>query len=144
MAVDDAHFRRCERMYHSAPVNAYFKPTISVGHGTAVVEIEVRPDFYHAAGAVHGAVYFKLLDDASFFAAQSLVEDTFVLTGTYTVTLLKPVREGLMRAEGKWTRSEGRRLYAEAEIRDGQGLELARGNGVFVRSRIALAPGLGY
>ena len=31
----------------------------------------VRPDFFHAAGAVHGSVYFKLLDDAAYFDALS-------------------------------------------------------------------------
>ena len=144
MAVDEEHFRRLERMYRSAPVNEYFRPTISIGPGTAVVALDVRRDFYHAAGGVHGAVYFKLLDDASFFAAASLVDDAFILTATFTVTLSKPVRDGSMRAEGRATGSEGRRLFAEAVIYDGAGVEIARGNGVFVKSKIQLTPELGY
>jgi hypothetical protein len=35
----------------------------------------VRPDFFHAAHAVHGSVYFKALDDAAFFAVASLVQE---------------------------------------------------------------------
>jgi acyl-coenzyme A thioesterase PaaI-like protein len=35
---------------------------------------------HHSIHAVHGSVYFKALDDAAFFAVNSLVEDVFVLT----------------------------------------------------------------
>ena len=77
--TSDDHYRRLERMYVSAPANEYFKPEIRIAEGAAEVEVAVRPDFFHAASAVHGSVYFKLLDDATFFAASSLVHDVFVL-----------------------------------------------------------------
>ena len=80
MTNRDDHFRRLERMYRAAPANEYFRPDISIEEGTAEVRLVVRPDFFHAASAVHGSVYFKLLDDATFFAASSLVDDVFVLT----------------------------------------------------------------
>ena len=35
---------------------------------------------FHAAGAGHGTIYFKMLDDAAFYAANSMVEEQFVLT----------------------------------------------------------------
>ncbi len=68
-----AHFEKLEAMYLSAPNNAYYQPTIHITEGKAEVSIAVRPDFFHAANAVHGSVYFKLMDDASFFAANSLI-----------------------------------------------------------------------
>jgi acyl-coenzyme A thioesterase PaaI-like protein len=37
-----------------------------VDEGYAEVVIPVRQDLLHAAGAAHGAVYFKALDDAAF------------------------------------------------------------------------------
>ena len=40
----------------------------------------------HAAGAVHGSYYFKVLDDACYFAANSLVSDVFVLTVSFVIT----------------------------------------------------------
>ena len=73
--LDDEHFRRLERMYLGAAINEYFGPTVRIGPGTCEVTIPARPDFFHAAGAVHGAVYFKALDDAAFFAANSLFAD---------------------------------------------------------------------
>ena len=60
-ASRDEHHRRLERMYRSAPTNEYFRPEIEIGEGTAHVQLVVRPDFFHAASAVHGSVYFKLL-----------------------------------------------------------------------------------
>ena len=74
----EEHYRKLERMYLNAPVNEYYVPEIHISEGQAQVSIPVRRDFFHAAEAVHGAVYFKLLDDSSFFAANSLVEDVFV------------------------------------------------------------------
>jgi acyl-coenzyme A thioesterase PaaI-like protein len=63
--------------------------------------IPVRPEFFHAAHAVHGSVYFKALDDAAFFAVNSLVTDVFVLTASYNLYLTRPVTEGALRAVGR-------------------------------------------
>ena len=65
MTDRDAHYRRLEHMYRAAPANEYFRPEIRIDDGTAEVRLTVRPDFFHAANAVHGSVYFKLLDDAT-------------------------------------------------------------------------------
>ena len=87
MSNRDEHHRRLEHMYLSAPANEYFKPEIRIDEGRAEVRLTVRPDFFHAASAVHGSVYFKLLDDATFFAASSLVDDVFVLTASFNILL---------------------------------------------------------
>ena len=72
------HFQKLERMYLGAPINRYFAPRIEISEGQAIVTLPVRDDFHHAAFAVHGAVYFKVLDDAAFFAVNSVVDDVFV------------------------------------------------------------------
>ena len=63
----EEHYRKLEHMYLSAPVNEYYGPEIHISEGRVRVTIPVRPDFFHAADAVHGAVYFKLLDDSDEF-----------------------------------------------------------------------------
>lgn len=134
------HFRRLERLYRDAPTNEYYRPRIQVGEGTAEIVIPVRPDFFHAAGAVHGSVYFKALDDAAYFAVGSLVDDVLVLTASFTLYLLRPVSAGEMRAVGRVV-SASRRLYvAESEITDSDGKLVARGSGTFMRSEIRLPP----
>jgi uncharacterized protein (TIGR00369 family) len=131
-------------MYASAPTNEYFAPTMCVSQGRAEIVIRVRPEFFHAAGAVHGAVYFKALDDAAFFAANSLVEDVFLLTVSFNLYLTRPISEGEMRATGRVVHSSRRLLVAESELRDSHGKEIARGSGTFMRSGIVLEPELGY
>jgi uncharacterized protein (TIGR00369 family) len=141
---NEEHYRKLERMYAGAPVNEYFAPVMHIGDGVAEVTIEVRPDFFHAAHAVHGVVYFKLLDDAAFFAANSLVADVFVLTVSLNVYLTRPVTEGVMKSVGRVVHQSRRLLIAEAEVVDSQGRQLARGSGSFMPSQIPLTPEIGY
>jgi len=140
----EEHYRRLERMYASAPVNQYFAPSMHVSEGRAEVIIKVRPDFFHAAHAVHGVLYFKLLDDAAFFAVNSLVHDVFVLTVSFNIYLTRPVSEGELKASGRVVHRSQRLFIAESELTNAEGQEIARGNGVFMRSTIELSPELGY
>lgn len=131
-------------MYASAPINAFFAPRLSISEGRAEVSIPVRRDFFHAANAVHGSVYFKLLDDAAFFAVNSLVTDVFVLTVTYNVYLTRPVTAGVMTATGRVVNRSKNLFIAEAELSDDQGRSVGRGSGSFMRSTIPLSPAVGY
>jgi uncharacterized protein (TIGR00369 family) len=142
--TDKDHCRKLESMYLHAPINEYYGPTMHISEGRAEVTIAVRPDMLHAAGAVHGAVYFKLLDDAAFFAANSLVDDVFVLTVSFNVYLTRPVSEGEMKATGCVVHRSRRLLIADAVVVDSAGREVARGSGTFMRSAIALASVPGY
>ena len=92
------HYEKLQAMYAVAPINRFFLPKLQLGHGEAEVRITVRPDFHHSAGGMHGSVYFKALDDATFFAAQSLEHEVFVLTAHFEIDLLKPVAEGEIQA----------------------------------------------
>ena len=144
MTSRDEHHRRLERMYRSAPTNEYFRPEISIDDGKAEVRLTVRPDFFHAASAVHGSIYFKVLDDATFFAASSLVDDVFVLTTSFTLYFLRPVSSGVMIARGTVVSRSSRLLIGEGVIVDSEGREVGRGSGTFMRSQIALTPAIGY
>ncbi|MEK7403233.1 MAG: PaaI family thioesterase [Gemmatimonadota bacterium] len=130
-------------MYVSAPINQFFRPTIHIEEGTAVVRMVVRPDMHHAAGAAHGAVYFKLLDDAAFFAVQSLVTDVFALTSTFQVHLLAPMVEGEATATGTVVHQSKRLFIADSVLEMGGNI-VARGNGTFMRSAIKLEGVAGY
>ncbi len=138
------HYRKLEKMYLSAPINAFYSPSIWITHGEAEISIAVKPEFFHAADAVHGSVYFKLLDDAAFFAVNSLIEDFFALTASFTTYLLRPVSEGTMKATGKVVHAGGRSFLAESVVVDAEGHEIARGSGNFVTSKIKLTPAMGY
>lgn len=143
--MSDEHFRRLERMYASAPINDFFAPRLHIPQaGVAELHMAIRPEFHHAAHAAHGAVYFKALDDATFFAANSLVEDVFVLTVSFNLYLTRPVSEGEVIARGQVV-SRSKRLYlAEGVLADARGREIARGSGAFMPSTVALSSDIGY
>jgi len=135
----EEHFRRLERMYMNAPVNEFFQPTICVTEGKAEVTMPVRSNFFHAAGAAHGCVYFKMLDDAAFFAVQSLVDDVFVPTSSFNAYFTRPVSEGLLKAIGRVVHRGSNIFVAESHLLDSQGHDVARGSGSFARGSMRLS-----
>ena len=140
-----SHFRALENLYASAPVNALFDSTLEItGEGRARITFTTRQDFYHAAGATHGTLYFKMLDDAAFYAANSLVSDRFLLTTGFNLHFTKPLRSGTVIAEGRWVSGRRRVFIAEANLMDEEGEEIGRGTGTFMRSHIALSGLTGY
>lgn len=139
------HHRKLERMYlESAPINDFFDPEMTIEDGRATIEHTVTEKFFHAAGAAHGVTYFKALDDAAFFATNSLVEDVFVLTTQINFHLTRPVSEGTIRAVGEVVHEHPSQYLAQAVLEDDSGNHLARATGTFVRSDIELTPEIGY
>ena len=98
------HFGKLERMYLDANINkqTFTTTTVSITKGQAEIGLTVEPKYFHALGAIHGSVSFKLLDDAAFFAVNSIVEDVFVLTKSYEIHFIRPVVEGKIRATGTY------------------------------------------
>ena len=141
----EAHFRALETLYASAPINLLFRSSLALEEaGRSRIDFTVEPASFHAAGAAHGTLYFKMLDDAAFYAANSLVSDRFLLTTAFNLHFTKPMREGPAFAEGRWISGKRRVFVAEARIVDASGEECARGTGTFLRSHIALAGLDGY
>jgi uncharacterized protein (TIGR00369 family) len=142
--MSEDHYRRLENMYLAAPCNEIYRPRVTITEGSAEIIFDVGPHLFHAGRAVHGSAYFKAMDDAAFFAVNSLVEDVFVLTVTFNIYLLRPISEGEMAATGTIV-SAGRTLWvAEATLSDDRGRQLGRGSGTFMRSRHALSETMGY
>ncbi len=140
-----AHHRALESLYRSAPINRTFPSALEiVDNGLARIRFDVSPDHFHAAGALHGTAYFKMLDDAAFYAVNSLVTDRFVLTTAFNLLFTKPIKRGPIIAEGRWISGQRRVFVADARLIDASGDEAARGTGTFMRSGIALSTLAGY
>ena len=143
-SMKEDHYRRLERMYLGAPTNRYYGPSIAVSRGAAEIRIPVREDFFHAGGAVHGSVYFKALDDAAYFAANSMVGDVFVLTVSFHITLIRPVVAGEFVSRGRVVQYSPKLIIAEAVVTNSKGKEVGRGIGDFARSDRELMSVPGY
>ena len=140
----ETHYRALEKMYLNAPINRIYNPRITVSHESAEIEIEVKEMLFHAARAVHGSVYFKMLDDAAFFAANSIEKDYFVLTVSFTIYLTRPISAGRMMSIGKVVNKTNSQIIAESIVFDEQRKEIGRGSGIFARSKPLLVDAMGY
>jgi uncharacterized protein (TIGR00369 family) len=139
------HWRALEGLYASAPINHMFRSKLEItGNGLSRITFLVESDCFHAAGAAHGTIYFKMLDDAAFYAANTHVTDRFLLTTSFNMHLSKPIKGGRIVAEGRWISGRRRVLVAESWLVDEEGDECGRGTGTFMRSRIALSSLPGY
>src|SRR3546814_17940674 len=79
-----AHHRALESLYAAAPVNELFQSRLRIPEsGRSVIDFEVEEGLYHAAGAAHGTIYFKMLDDAAFSDANSMITAMLLLTTTF-------------------------------------------------------------
>jgi uncharacterized protein (TIGR00369 family) len=143
MSSDD-HYRKLENMMHSAPIVQLTGARVVISHARAEIKIPVEHKLFHAAGALHGCIYFLALDNAAFFAANSLVEDVFVLTVNFNIYLTRPVSSGSVKAVACVVNTAKNQFIAESILYDSENKEIARGSGIFVKSKIKLTPEIGY
>jgi uncharacterized protein (TIGR00369 family) len=140
-----AHFRALESLYDVAPINRLFESRLEIAaSGEARIHFLVDSRYYHAAGGLHGTAYFKMLDDAAFYACNALVTDRFLLTTAFNLLFTRPLQEGPVIAEGRWISGKKRVFVGEARLIDSTGQEAARGTGTFMRSNIPLSSLTGY
>ena len=139
------HWRALESLYRSAPINRTFASELQIEEaGHARIRFDIDESVFHAAGAAHGTVYFKMLDDAAFYACNSLVSDRFLLTTAFNLNFTAPIRSGPIVAEGRWISGKRRVFIAESRLVDPDGEEVGRGTGTFMRSHIDLSGLPGY
>jgi len=139
-----SHIESLITMHKAANINKFYNPKLRLSEGTAEIKVDVVEKFFHAGGAVHGSVYFKMLDDAAWYAANSLERDFFLVTTSFTTYITRPVSNGVVRAVGTVLNRNKSQFISEAVIYDDKGSELGRGNGIFVKSKITLVNADGY
>ncbi len=144
--MNQNHFDKLERMYLSANINntIFDTTTAKIEKGTAEIGLTVDKKYFHALGAIHGSVYFKLLDDAAFFAVNSVVSDVFILTKSFDIHFKRPVSGGKLKAVGTVTSSSDYSFIGKSELLNEEGKVVAHGSGEFVKSKVKLTPEIGY
>ena len=140
-----AHYRALESLYRSAPINRLFESRLEIVEpGFARIRFRVEEGLFHAGGAAHGTLYFKMMDDAAFYACNSMVSDRFLLTTAFNLVFTRPLKHGPVIAEGRWVSGKRRVFVGEARLVLPDGEEAARGTGTFMRSHIPLSSLEGY
>lgn len=93
-----------------------------IGRGTATLGIDVRKELTQNHGIVHGGAVASLIDSATAFAIIPLLAPKErVTTVDLTISYLRPLTSGRVRAVAKVLRA-GRRLFVvSAEVYDSAG-----------------------
>lgn len=141
---EERHLRALERMYHGAPCNLNLSPLMTLEKGKCVIKMNVGKHMHHSGQNVHGHMIFKLLDDASFFAAMTLFTDYLLVTAQFNLYFIRPVSEGLLIAHGSINYKTFNIAMAEAVVFMENGKEVAKGSGLFHKSSKPLGPEVGY
>jgi uncharacterized protein (TIGR00369 family) len=144
--MTERHFKKLRNMYLKANINTmiFDSTTCDISLKKSEISLNITEKYFHALGAIHGSVYFKLLDDAAFFAASSLVEDVFVLTASFTINITRPVNQGSIKAIGNVRFESNNLIVAESSLYNAEGKEIAFGTGNFTKSKISLKDTEGY
>ncbi len=141
-----AHYRKLEKMYLKANIQKqlFETTTIKIEDRKTTISMQIQEKYFHGLQAVHGCIYFKLLDDACFFAVNSVITDVFVLTTSFNINLVRPVQHGKLTAIGALRFVSKNLFTAEATLWNEKGKEIAFGTGNFAKSKVALSPEIGY
>ena len=139
------HYRKLERMYLSAPINQFYTGiSLRISHERAEMSLKIDPKYFHAANAIHGSVYFKMLDDAAFFAVNSIVPDIFVYTVSINVQLMRPVTKGIIKSVGEVKFKSTNLFIADSTLYNEENKIVGRASGNFMKSKVALTEEIGY
>ncbi len=132
-------------MFHAAPIQEMLSgAAMKVEARKATYKLSIKKGYFHAAEALHGAIYFKLLDDAAYFAAASLEDTYFLLTKSYTIHFKRPVEVDQLTAIGEVISEENGVIVSRSLITNSAGKMVAEGKGEFVRSKKLLIDQVGY
>ena len=140
------HYIKLQNMYISGAINKELYDTvhIEVSQEEAKISMQVEPKYFHAGNSLHGSVYFKMLDDAAYFAVSSIIFDSFVYTTSFHIQILRPVKTGILKAIGTVKFKSKNLFIADAILYDEKNREVARGSGNFMKSGIVLDKAIGY
>ena len=128
-------YDRLVKMYLDAPIQKLYPGIdLKVTHHGAMITLPAGKSFHHAGNSMHGSVYFRLLDDACYFAAMSVVEDCFLLTKNFNIDFIRPHVEGIITARAQLIEEKDGLFFCEGELHNDAGKLIAKGRGVFVKT----------
>ncbi len=133
------HFERLTKVYLAAPIHSFYEGiSIVIEPKRSTISLPIKPSYFHGGMATHGSVYFKLLDDAAYFACQSEIQDVFIVTTNFNINLLRPIKSGLITAIGEVEFISRNLFTASAKLYDDKNRLCATGQGQFMKNGLPL------
>ena len=94
----------------------------AVESGVATLGLEIREELKQNNGVVHGGAVASLIDTATAFAIISLIAPKErATTADLTISYLRPLTEGRIRATARVLRAGKRLIVVSAELKDQAG-----------------------
>jgi uncharacterized protein (TIGR00369 family) len=116
---------------------------VAFDRGSAVIELDIRPDISNQHGAVHDGIVAYAADTAITFAGGAALGPDVVTSGL-TIDYLAPARGRTLRATGTVLRAEGRRAACRCELHtvadDGSTILVAVAQGTIMAPSVKPAP----
>ena len=113
------------------PAGLQLKFQLGPGGDSYIAEFELSPEFGGPPGHAHGGIIATILDEA--MSKANKLQRRIALTSRIEVEYLRPVPLGKpLVVEGHMGRARGRASYNRAEIRNANGVVLARSRGKFL------------
>lgn len=121
-----------KEIYETSPFNNYLGIKLEkYEEGSVVYSIKVTPDHKNVNKAIHGGVYFSILDTVMGATVRSVTKNP-ITTINSTINFIAPLKEGdQMIASANLVRSGKSIAFAEGELKDCNGLVLAKSVGTF-------------
>jgi uncharacterized protein (TIGR00369 family) len=124
---------RCFGCGRANPGGLHLEFLLAADH--SVVSLPLISDAFEGpTGYLHGGIIATLLDETMSKAVRA--RGFTAMTRHMEVDYLRPVPScAALRLEGRITRNEGRKHWAEARVLDSKGTALAEGKGLFIEVR---------
>ncbi len=139
------HQKRLQRVYASAPIMRFYNTSYLrfLEEGTTTT-LTVESKYFHGQRALHNSVYFRMLEDAAYFACAAQEPDFHLSTSSFTTNFEEPVSTGKIKAIGTVLKSTKDGYTATAELKDENDVVLATGKGTYKRTEMKWAKVFGY
>ena len=118
--LDPAHIERLSSALNSVPFAKLLGIELEeIDSGIATLAFDIKPEMKQNHGVVHGGAIASLIDSATAFAIISLLPLTeHATTVDLTISYLRPLTEGRVRAVARVLRSGKRLIVVSAELFD--------------------------
>lgn len=137
--IEPLHHAKLVNLFQTAAIQQIFAGSVlELSNGKSKITYPISPTLFHGGNALHGAAYFKLLDDAAYFAAATQEPENFLVTVRFNLTLIRPLEEGVIWAEGICNAAPARKYLAAATLFNSAGKAVAEGEGLFLPSQKTL------
>ncbi|MGH9904052.1 MAG: PaaI family thioesterase [Pyrinomonadaceae bacterium] len=121
--LDEEHLTRIENALQKVPFAKLIGIELEeVDAGVATLALDIREELKQNHGVVHGGAVASLIDSATAFAIISILPpDERATTVDLTISYLRPLTTGRIRAKARVVRAGRRLIVVSAEVFDDSG-----------------------